>query len=216
MKKLNKDKIRIITEILAFAIFIFLLVQGRIQFWLLIFGGFAGISFIVGRIYCGWICPIETVLRPIIWLKKKLNIKSAKTPIILRNNWFRWTVLVSVVAIMLFSRMLGVQINFILYILGAAVVLTLFFEENFWHRFLCPYGTILSVTSRISKFRMEINKSKCIACGNCSKVCPSYSALKENNVDKYFIEKKECLTYFKCQNVCPVDAIDYSSKKIKG
>jgi len=215
VKKLNKDKIRIITEIITFALFVFLLVNGRIQFWLLIFGVFAGISFIVGRIYCGWICPIETVLRPIVWLKKKLHIKSTKTPIILRNGWFRWIVLVSVVASMLISRMSGVQINFILYILGAAVVLTLFFEENFWHRFLCPYGTILSVTSRIARFRMKIDSSKCISCGNCSKVCPSYAALKDNNGNKYTIEKNECLTCFRCQNVCPVDAINYTGNRYK-
>ncbi len=214
MKKQNKDRIRIITEIIAFVAFIFLSVQGRIQIWLLIFGGFVAISFILGRMYCGWICPIETFLRPIVWSKKKLNIRSAKTPIILRNSWFRWLVLVSVLAIMLFSRMTGIQINFILFILGAAVVLTLFFEENFWHRFLCPYGTILSITSRFSIFRMRVDKSKCISCGKCSEVCPSYAAQKKNNEDKYTIEKKECLTCFRCQNVCPTKAINYT-KKIK-
>jgi polyferredoxin len=215
MKKRNKDKIRIITEILAMILFVFFLVQGRIQIWLLLFGGFVVLSLFFGRIYCGWICPIKTVLRPILWIKRKLRIKSFKTPDAFRNEWLRWVVLVGVVSSMLFMRATGVKINFILFILGAAVLLTLFFEENFWHRFLCPYGTILNLTSKISRFKLNIDRTKCISCGNCSRVCPSYAAQKETYGDKYTIEKNECLACFKCQNVCLVDAINYSSKKIK-
>ena len=58
-------------------LFSFLASKGSIQLWIIIFG----IGLLIwGRFYCGWVCPINTVLRIKNWIYKKLNINVFDTP----------------------------------------------------------------------------------------------------------------------------------------
>ena len=57
------------------------------------------------------------------------------------------------------------------------------------------------------KYQIEINKEKCIGCGNCVNVCPAAFEMKEgkavtkrNNVDRITCEEEAA-------NSCPVEAI---------
>ena len=38
---------------------------------------------------------------------------------------------------------------------------------------ICPVGTLLSLGSRFSMFRPQIDESKCTGCGKCAEKCPS-------------------------------------------
>ena len=57
------NKLNIITQLIALILFIVLLITGRIQVWMGIFLVSAVLALFFGRIYCGWICPINTVMR---------------------------------------------------------------------------------------------------------------------------------------------------------
>jgi len=206
----KKSYLRIIFEILFLGAFSFLLHVNNLQKWLLVFGSGIILSILFSRFYCGWICQMNTLFRPINWLYGKLGIKKLKTPEFFKYKAVRYIVLVLILASMVLTKKFKIKVNLLLYITIISVLITLIFEESFWHSHLCPYGTILSFSSRPAKLSVKIDKEKCIACGLCQKVCPSESILTLDT-KKRQITKNSCLTCFKCQEVCPVDAISYRS-----
>ena len=46
-----------VTRILFLAVFIWLMLKGRMVLWLGIFGISLILALLFGRIFCGWICP---------------------------------------------------------------------------------------------------------------------------------------------------------------
>jgi polyferredoxin len=57
-------------------------------------------------------------------------------------------------------------------VLGFLVV-TSVLVQNFWCRYLCPYGALLGLTSVLSPLRIRRSVPACIDCAKCAKVCPS-------------------------------------------
>ncbi|WP_245612738.1 4Fe-4S binding protein [Kosmotoga pacifica] len=204
--------LRTITEIASLLLFLFLFIGGKLQLWILIFGGLAILSLFFGRFYCGWVCPIQTVFRPIGWLYKKLHIKRLKTPKVMKKPVFRYIFLFLFLGLLVTTRIFAIKLPLLFYILVAGVMVTLFFEEEFWHSFFCPYGTILSFFSRPAKLHLGISEDKCIGCGLCQKVCNANSIITLDNKKRRII-RNECLLCFNCENVCPVEAISYSKAK---
>jgi ferredoxin len=64
------------------------------------------------------------------------------------------------------------------------------------------------------KYRIEIDKEKCIGCGNCANVCPASFEMKEgkSNAKRKEIETINCEE--EAANSCPVSAIEI--KQIEG
>ncbi|NCC63193.1 MAG: 4Fe-4S binding protein [Spirochaetia bacterium] len=201
-----KKTIQIIVQVVFLLLFGLLIMKGRIQIWMAVFLASVLLSLYFSRFYCGWICPINTVLKPITFIKKKLKIKSLKTPSIFKNGVIRIILLVSFLALMGFVFRTGRKLPVLPALFGIGVFLSLFFTEELWHRYLCPYGTLLSLPSRAAKKSMVINPELCINCTKCAKVCPSNAIVKE---EKHRIVKHECLLCHACERVCAKDAISY-------
>jgi polyferredoxin len=97
------------------------------------------------------------------------------------------------------------MLNFFRYLGGTAawvvlgLVIASIFVQNFWCRYLCPYGGFLGLASLLSPVRITRNASTCIDCAKCAKACPS--ALP---VDKLLqIRSAECIGCLECVAVCP-------------
>lgn len=194
-------------QFIFLAFFVILLFIGKVQLWaLLILFGIAA-SLLLGRIYCGWICPVNTVMKIVTTIKTKLKIKSIKIPSLLENNWIRYSILVLFLSTFAFSMITGKKVPVLPLIFGAGIILTFFFPERLWHRYLCPYGTIMSFPAKISKFSMSIDSSICSNCGVCARTCPS-SAISKNNSNHKII-KNECLVCRDCSLKCKKSAIKY-------
>ena len=201
-------KIQTTLQILFLALFLFLLAKGKVQIWMFVFLGSALAGLFFGRFYCGWVCPMNTVMRFETWLKKKLHIKSLATPAWLTKPWVRIVILVSFLGL----AALGIVGQKPLPVLPAlfflGIGLTLFFPELLWHRYLCPYGTILSLPGRLSRKKMAIEASACVNCGACARVCPT-ATIRKPEGGKHQIDPAECLVCRKCVDVCKFDAISY-------
>jgi polyferredoxin len=66
-----------ITRILFLGLFLYLILTGNMFLWLALFGASLIAAIFFGRIYCGYVCPMNTVLIPIEWLSKRLKFKQA-------------------------------------------------------------------------------------------------------------------------------------------
>lgn len=120
----------------------------------------------------------------------------------------RWVFFISFIIITILIKVLNLKLNFLLYIIFVAALITLIFEEELWHKRICPYGTLLSISSGPARYGVNITPEKCIACGLCEKICPN-KAIKNNKMNNFTINNIECLTCFKCQDVCSVNAIKF-------
>ena len=208
-KKLSiKTVTRVLSQLLFLGIFITLVAHRRLQLLMPIFLAGVLLSFIFNRFYCGWMCPMGTLFRPINWIYSKLGLKRLKTPRIFENSIFRFFTLILIAAGVMLTLKFKIRVNILLYVVLLSVIITLFFEETFWHKHLCPYGALLSLSSRPSVLSVKINEDACTSCGLCQRVCPS-NAIVTLESKKRRVVKNECLVCFKCQEVCPVDVIKY-------
>ncbi len=201
--------IQSIIQIIFLMLFFILILIGRIQLWmgLFVIGIITAAWF--GRIYCGWICPINTVMSIITWLKRKLHIKSFTAPAFLSNTWTRNTALAVFFAAFLMSFVSGARLPVLPVLFTLGIIATLFYPPDLWHRHLCPFGTILSFPAKLSRRSMRTNPEKCNHCGLCEQICPSKSVKRLD--DSYRIIKNECLVCMKCSRNCRKNAITYQS-----
>jgi len=195
-----------------------------------LFTSFLMISFVFRKSFCSWICPVGTVSEYLWKLGHSIFGRAFQLPrwadITLRSlkylvlGFFAYAVigmsaasiaefLNSPYAIIVDVRML----NFFRFLSGTAawvifgLVIASIFVQNFWCRYLCPYGGFLGLVSLLSPMRITRNSSTCIDCALCAKACPS--ALP---VDKLLqIRSAECTGCLECVAICPAkDALTMS------
>ena len=188
----------------------------------ILFVSFIVISVIFRKSFCSWLCPVGSVSEYLWKLGRatfgRTSQLSRWADIALRSlkyvllSFFAYAVasmsaasiaefLGSPYALIVDVRML----NFFRYLGGTAAFFLLglaiasIFVQNFWCRYLCPYGAFLGLVSLLSPARITRTASTCIDCAKCAKACPS--ALP---VDKLVqIRSVECTGCLECVAVCP-------------
>jgi polyferredoxin len=187
-----------------------------------LFTSFLVMSFTFRKAFCSWLCPIGTVSEYLWKLGRATLSSNFQLPrwgdIALRSlkyallSFFAYAVAsMSAAAIVEFlgspyALIVDVRmLNFFRYIGGTTalvllgIVLASIFVQNFWCRYLCPYGAFLGLVSLFSPARIIRNSDSCIDCAKCAKACPS--ALP---VDKLVqIRSAECTGCLECVAVCP-------------
>jgi polyferredoxin len=189
------------------------------MFLLLTFGS---ISFLFRKALCSWLCPVGTLSEYLWRAGKKLFGRNFRVwrwvDIPLRGlkylllGFFVWAVssmsadsiaafmrsdygLIADVKMLNFFRMMGETGAIVI----AILVIASLFIQNFWCRYLCPYGALLGLTSFLGPLRIRRNPEACIDCAKCAKACPSTLP-----VDKLItIKSAECTGCLECVAVCP-------------
>lgn len=187
-------------------------------------------SLLLKKSFCSWLCPVGTVSEYLWKLGSKLLRRNVTVPrwldLPLRSLKylllaFFLFIVVSMSAAALndflvapFGIIADVKmLNFFreLGLIGIAViasfVLLSIFIQNFWCRFLCPYGALMGIISTLSPAKIRRDAEACIDCGKCYKACPSHLP-----VDKLItIRSVECTACMECLAVCPAqDALQFS------
>jgi NosR/NirI family nitrous oxide reductase transcriptional regulator len=132
-----------------------------------------------GRTFCAGVCPLGAiqdvfVLRPVTlksWVIKVLGL----IPFIYLGLAILYAATATDFVICRYDPFVGIfrlNASFSMFMLGGSLLLVGVFIARPYCRFLCPYGVILNLVSRVSKKHLSITPSKCIQCRLCEDSCP--------------------------------------------
>ncbi len=163
---------------------------------------------IFGRGWCGFAC----------WTAMVLDFLPYKIPKAPRKKigWIRYiTFALSVIfvaalflshvgnieKIMFWAFIIG---NVLYYIVGIALAF-IFKDNRAFCKYVCPITVFLKPMSYFSLFRIKCDKSKCVSCGKCERVCPMNVKITDNSRKR--LNGTECILCMECTRACPKDAL---------
>jgi len=157
---------------------------------------FVAISWVFRKGFCAWLCPVGTVSEYLWRFGRRICGHNFRLPraldIALRSLKYILLGLFSVrggrdaggchraflegpygmvddVKMLNFFRFLGLTGGIVMVILVVASALV----QNFWCRYLCPYGALMGAVSAASPLRIRRDANLCIDCGKCARACPA-------------------------------------------
>ena len=187
-------------------------------------------SLLLKKAFCSWLCPVGTLsedlwklgrfifgrnLHPPKWLDIPLRglkfvllaffvfVIGAMSAEAIHEFMSTPYGLVADVKMLNFFRDIGQSAAIVIGLLALLSMLI----QNFWCRYLCPYGALLGITSLFSPVKIRRDVEACIDCGKCARACPSGLA-----VDQLVqIRSVECTACMACVAACPTEnALQFS------
>ena len=163
---------------------------------------------IFGRGWCGFAC----------WTAMILDLLPYKIPQQPRKKW-GWIRYVTFVLSFIFVSGLFLaqvknmeQIMFWLFLVGnslyyiVGIFLAFALKDNrAFCKYICPITVFLKPASYFSLLRIKCDKSKCVSCGKCKKVCPMNVDVTDNSRKRK--NGTECILCLECKNICPKNAL---------
>lgn len=190
---------------------------------LVLFLTFLAMALLAHKSFCSWLCPVGTLEEGLwklgrrlfkhnsrIWPRLDILLRFCKYALLL---FFAKLILLDMPALALRGflnssywkiadvRMLqfftGMSPASLTIILALAALSVLY--QNFWCRYLCPYGALLGLLSWLSPLRIVRNRQSCTNCGACSRACPARIEVQRKTV----VCSVECTGCLTCVEHCP-------------
>ena len=189
-----------------------------------LFVAFVLMSVLLKKAFCSWLCPVGTLSENLHKLGQKIFGRNLRLPrwadIALRGlkylllGFFVFVIggmssemllgfmntpygLIADVKMLNFFRDMGLTAAIVI---GVLVLLSML-VENFWCRYLCPYGALLGLTSLLSPVKIRRDVEACIDCAKCARACPANLP-----VDQLVqIRSAECSACMICVSACPAE-----------
>ena len=163
---------------------------------------------IFGRGFCGYAC----------WTAMVLGFLPYKTRALPRKNigWIRY--LTFALSLLFVSALFLLKVgnlerimfwaflfgNLAYYLVGIALAF-LFKDNRAFCKYICPVTVFLKPMSYFSLVRIHCDKTKCISCGKCKKVCPMDVEMTDNSRKRK--NGTDCILCMECVKVCPKEAL---------
>ncbi len=202
---------------------------------MVLFIAFVLMSILLKKAFCSWLCPVGTFSENLWKFGRHVFGRSLHLPkwidVVLRGlkyvllGFFVFVIgtmsaeaihdfmstpygLVADVKMLNFFRDMGQTAAIVI---GLLILLSMLIQ-NFWCRYLCPYGALLGIVSLLSPFKIRRDTEACIDCGKCVRACPSSLP-----VDQLMqIRSAECTACMACVAACPAEnALQFSLLPVK-
>lgn len=160
-----------------------------------------------GRVFCGGVCPLGGIqdlvlLKPVQvpwrvdrvlgWLKYVYLVLAIVYAV--RPPLHRDFIICRFDPFVGFFRLTGPGY---MLLIGGGLLVASMFVGRIYCRYLCPYGALLAIVSRLSWRGVSITPDKELDCGLCSHACP-YGA-----IEKMRAVRTSCLYCARCYRSCP-------------
>lgn len=184
---------------------------------------FIVVTLMVGRIFCGWICPLGTLGEWTAGIAHRLGIRRRELPEGMDRK-LRWTKYIAMILVVGLAWWLGKlawrdldpwvawmhlsagmegfrERPWAFLTLFGTVIGASLFIERFWCRYLCPLGAFLAILQKFSLFKVQRTPATCIRCSKCDVSCP----VQLHPMKTERVTSAECLACGRCTDNCPVD-----------
>jgi len=194
---------------------------------ILYFLGLIPITYVLGKVWCGWVCHMGAV-QEFLHLPAKYNfLKGRKAQNVLRI--MRWVLFATLVVQLFIGREifyckidpflsifnLGLShsypvINGIL--LGIILLSSLFVYRPFC-RSMCPIGLLLGLVSKIPGASVIGVTEECISCAVCNNNCKIEAITREGK--KSYLDNQDCIACGDCISACKKNSLSLYRKSKK-
>jgi ferredoxin len=179
------------------------------------------ITYVFGKVWCGWICHLGA-LQELFFHPGKIKIlQSTKSQDILRFvRMFFLLILLSQLIITktnLFKEIDPFKVAFNLYsnniigwvLLGLVVISSLFIYRPFC-KAICPIGLILGWITKIPRSSLIGINGNCISCTSCNNVCKINAITRNEKIS--LIDNQECIACGDCLDSCKQTGLTFVRK----
>lgn len=189
-----------------------------------LFMAFLAMSLIAKKSFCSWLCPVGTFSEVLAGIGKKIFGRNLHLPrwadLPLRGLKYLllgfFVLIIGTMSAAAIAEFMHTPYGLIADVKmlnffremsqTAAIVLSALFllsilVENFWCRYLCPYGALMGLASLLSPLKIRRNPKTCIDCAKCAHACPA--ALQVDKLAK--IRSVECTACMACIAACPAE-----------
>ena len=170
-------------------------------------------ALLLGRIYCGWVCPMGAVQEFLHRAKTRWR-PPARLDRALR--YLKYAVLAGVIGLTVygiktpwsqvdpFKALFNLDWAPVATVLLIAVAIGSLFIFRPWCRYVCPLGALLALASRLGLFRPVIGEA-CTGCKRCVRECPMGAVSKGPSGVQ--VDRAECIRCEECVGACRPGAV---------
>lgn len=203
--------------------------EGIIGGSFLVFAGQFAFSLLLGRAFCGWVCPAGGLAECAVAING-CPAKGGRWNWIKYAIWLPWVILVATMLVRaggiravdpLFQTTRGISIAepnaYFVYYIVLGLILALSFATG--KRAMCHYvcwmapfmviGTWMRNRLQLPGLRLRAQADRCIHCQKCSKAC-TMSLDVHAMVQRGRMENSECVLCGLCIDTCPQSVIHYA------
>ncbi len=172
-----------------------------------------------GRVFCSWVCPVNTILefteklRRFLKLKDKTYNRQTKKHLALLILVLSF--IIGVPVFELFSP-IGFTIRNALFTFGigvwiivAIVLFELLISKRGWCRYFCPLGGFYQSIGRAGLVKVKFDHNTCVGCDKCRTVCFAEPVILEPGIfrESKFVDAGDCSLCGACIDNCPFNAL---------
>jgi len=185
---------------------------------------------LLGRAYCGLMCPIGALQDALHWLGRRLGISSERVRRVLSSIPYWVAPVVSIVLTVVLPPILGtlvfcyicisgfllagipwrvilgelgIGLSFLIHlVVFVTFAILALLGGRFWCRLLCPFS-VLGLCNSVRLFlRLKVDYGRCTKCLRCLGMCPmSIGAVEDVGTSPH------CISCLLCSEVCPQKAV---------